>query len=142
MAIQIGQKGRPATTTATGDARDTGTPVSLAPTKPPRIRFADDFGGAGTLNYGRNRSMTPASIAPGTTIKSDLADDLRTTVGDSVLDAVQRFGTAAMRAPLVGDNVEDVRGIPATQLRPLTDKPAVPPAHGMRRRGGSDGSPG
>lgn len=132
MAMQNGDAPgkRNVKTTATGNAADTGTPVSIAPTKPPRIRFSDDFGGKGDLNYGRNRQNLPSSVEPGATVESDLAKDLRTTVNDPVLDAVQKFGTAAMRSPEVGDNVEDVRGTPATQIRDIAAK--AQPAFGMK----------
>lgn len=131
MAIQAdGSKNKPVETTATGNAKDTGTPVSLAPTKPPRFKFSDDFGGTGTLNYGHNRQDLPSSIEPGTTVESDLASDLRTTVGEPVLDAVQKYGTAAMKAPEVGDTPASARGTPDGQLRKLSanaapDHPAM-----------------
>lgn len=114
---------------ASGNSDNTGAPgPTPAPVKPPRVRFSDDFGGRGDLNYGRNRQNLPSSVEPGAMVESDLAKDLRTTVGDPVLDAVQRFGTAAMRAPEVGDDVEDVRGTPATQIRKIaaTNVPTHP----------------
>jgi hypothetical protein len=65
-----------------------------APTQAPRIRFSDDFGGKGDLNYGRNRQNLPASVEPGATVESDLAKDLRTSVDDPALATVIAKGTA------------------------------------------------
>jgi hypothetical protein len=72
-----------------------------APTQAPRIRFSDDFGGKGDLNYGRNRQNLPSSVEPGATVESDLAKDLRTTVTDPALAEIISRGTA--RNVMTGD---------------------------------------
>jgi hypothetical protein len=135
MAFQNGRSNKPATTTATGNATDTGTPKSLPPTK--RVAFTDQVGAAagkgGDGGYGENRYGGPSSVPPGQTVESRLATDLRTTSaagGDDVLETIQKFGSAAMRNPLPGDDVEDVKGAPASQLRDISDK-NVPDAFGM-----------
>jgi len=123
MAFQNGKKNRAVETTATGNASDTGTPKSLPPVK--RVAANLDFGGKGDQGYGRNRYGGPSSLSPGQTTESALATDLRTTAaagGDDVLGTVQKFGAAAMRSPLPGDDVEDVRGTPATQVRDVGNK--------------------
>lgn len=126
---------------AKGNSGDTAGPVvTPAPTKPPRIRFSDDFGGKGDLNYGRNRQNLPASVEPGATVESDLAKDLRTTIGDPVLSAVQQHGTAAMRTPLVGDHGEDVRGMPSTQIHDVSAANKTPTTFGMRSRNNEGGT--
>lgn len=138
MAYQTGQqKDKPATRTATGNSKDTGTPKSLPPTK--RIAFTDQVGAAagkgGDGGYGENRYGGPSSVNPGQTVESRLATDLRTTSaagadGGDVLETIQKFGSAAMRNPLPGDSVEDVKGTPASQTRDISDK-NVPDAFGM-----------
>jgi hypothetical protein len=47
-----------------------------------------------------------------------------------VLAAVQKFGSAAMRDPLPGDDVADVRGTPDGQIREIAAG-NVPDAFGM-----------
>ena len=75
--------------------------------------------------YGQNGYHGASSDVPGE----------RTTSGflpsDPVRDTVARFGSAAMRAPEVGDNVESVRGTPASQFRDVS-KIAAPTTFGMK----------
>lgn len=105
---------------AKGNSGDTAGPVKTpAPTKPPRVRFSDDFGGKGDLNYGRNRQNLPASVEPGATVESDLAKDLRTTVGDDALSYVQQHGTSKQDVSVTG------------QLRDIAAK-AQPTTFGMK----------
>lgn len=116
----------------------TGMPKNKAPTN--RVRFGDIspvFGGSGQHDggYGQNRWGGPSSTTPGQLVESPLATDLRTTAaqgadGGDVLATIGQFGTAAMRSPEVGDNVENVRGTPATQIRQIGAK-NVPDAFGM-----------
>ena len=73
-----------------------------APTQAPRIRFGDDFGGKGDLNYGRNRQNLPSSVEPGATVESDLAKDLRTSVDDPALATI--IGKGMARDLSVGDS--------------------------------------
>jgi hypothetical protein len=142
MAFQNGRKNRSVETTATGNAKDTGVPVSQPPVK--RVAAKLDFGGKGDQGYGSNRYGGPSSLNPGQTMESPLATDLRTTAaagGDDVLETVQKFGAAAMRSPLPGDEVENVKGLPASQLRDVSNN-GYPPAYGMAKRGADQGSPG
>jgi hypothetical protein len=125
MAIQVdGSKNKPVKTTATGNAADTGTPVSLPPIKPAKVAAPDVVSqtrneqNAGS-HYGLNGYRGPSSLNPGEAVKSPLADNM--SGDDTVLAAVQKFGSAAMRAPEVGDDVEDVKGTPATQIRKIAD---------------------
>jgi hypothetical protein len=116
---------------AKGNGPNTGMPKSVAPTK--RVAANLDFGGKGDQGYGRNRYGGPSSLTPGQTTESALATDLRTTAaagGDDVLSTVQKLGAAAMRSPLPGDEVEDVAGLPGSQVRDVGDK-NVPDSFGM-----------
>jgi hypothetical protein len=131
MANQVGSKNRPVKTTATGNAKDTGTPVSIPPSRPPI--FDKDFT-FGRQSYGSNAYSGASSDNPGDRTRSDLSVNNDDT--DPVLGALRQHGSAAMRAPEVGDDVEDVKGTPATQLRNITANPAVPTTFGMRNRSG------
>jgi hypothetical protein len=53
---------------------------------------------------------------------SPLAANMKATSergSDNVLDSIVKFGSAAMREALPGDDVEDVKGTPATQIRKI-----------------------
>lgn len=140
MAIQNTKKSRPVKTTATGNAADTGMPRT-PPAKPTRIRASDlegvfQGGGQHDGQYGQNRYAGASSYPMDAIPESPMAQDLRTTAaqgadGGDVLSTIQKFGSAAMRTPLPGDDVESVKGAPASQLRSLTLRPAVPDSYGM-----------
>lgn len=134
MAIQVdGSKNKAVQTTATGNAADTGTPVSLPPTKPARVAAPDVVSqvrneqNAGSF-YGLNGFRGASSVNPGEVTKSPLAENMQGD--DPVLAAVQKFGTAAMRTPEVGDDVADVRGTPDGQIRKI-GATNVPDSFGM-----------
>jgi hypothetical protein len=131
MAIQIdGSGNKPVKTTATGNAADTGTPVSIAPTRPAAPDEVSSVRAPSRAGHGMNGYAGASSLAPGQMTRSPLADNLVATVGDAALDAVVKFGSAAMRSPETGDDVEDVKGTPATQIRKLAPG-NVPDSWGM-----------
>lgn len=133
MAIKVdGSGNKPVKTTATGNAKDTGTPVNVAPTQRPP-EFAKDYT-FGRQGYGSNAYGGASSDTPGKRTRADMT--VNNDDSDPVLGALRQYGSAAMRSPEVGDDVEDVRGTPATQLRPMTNKPGVPVTFGMRNRNG------
>jgi hypothetical protein len=120
MAIQTdGSGNKPVKTTSTGNAADTGTPVSLPPTRPVAPDEVSAVRAGTKPGLGMNGFAGASSDPPGTFSRSPLAQNIDATVGDKTLDAVRQFGSAAMRAPEVGDDVEDVKGTPATQIRKL-----------------------
>jgi hypothetical protein len=133
MAYQV-QKG------ASGNAPNTGMPKNKPPVRQRFDQLTGVFGAPlpGKTHdgaYGQNRYGGASSTTPGQTVESPMATDLRTTAaqgadGGDVLATVQKFGAAAMRNPLPGDDVEDVRGTPATQLRDIAAK-ACPDSYGM-----------
>jgi hypothetical protein len=116
MAIQV-HKGKKSTT--------------AGPVVTPAPDARDKSFGRGS--YGANAYGGPSSIAPGVTVESPLASDLRS--GDDALDQVQRNGTAKPTPPSHG---------PGSQTRDLSDLAdnnlaQVPNAFGMRgaSRGGT-----
>ena len=128
MAIQNGDAPgkRNVKTTATGNAADTGTPVSIPPTKQPPD-YAKDFTW-GRTGYGANAFGGASSDTPGKRTRGNMSVNNDDT--DPVLSALRLHGSAAMRSPEVGDDVEDVRGTPATQIRDVSaaNKTPIHPA--------------
>jgi hypothetical protein len=82
----------------------------------------------GRQSYGANAYGGPSSLAPGHKERASLT--VNNDDSDAVLDAIKQHGTAAMRAPLPGDDVESVRGTPATQVRDVSaaNKTPIHPA--------------
>lgn len=113
-------------TTATGNAADTGTPVSIPPTKRPPD-FDKDFTW-GRQGYGGNAYGGASSDMPGKRTRADMS--VNNDDSDPVLNTIRQHGTAAMVPDPTGDNVESVRGTPATQLRKIGNK-NVADAFGM-----------
>lgn len=126
MAIQSGAGNPPGkkkvTTTATGNAADTGTPVSIPPTKRPP-EYDKDFTW-GRQGYGANAYGGASSDTPGKRTRADMS--VNNDDSDPVLAALRLHGSAAMRSPEVGDDVEDVRGTPATQIRDVSSANKTP----------------
>jgi hypothetical protein len=125
MAIQAdGSKNKAVTTTATGDASNTGMPKSLPPVKRAKVAAPDVVSqirneqNAGSY-FGLNGYRGGSSNNPGEITKSPLAENI--SGDDPVLAAVQEFGSAAMRAPEVGDDVAEVKGTPDGQIRKIAD---------------------
>lgn len=112
--------------TAAGNAPNTGMPKNVAPDVISAPRAAKS-------GYGENSYAGPSSLTPNDDSNkgvSPLAANLKQSSGDDVLDTIAKFGTAAMRAAEPGDDVETVKGMPATQLRKLApnnvpDHPAM-----------------
>lgn len=128
MAIQSGNPPgkKNVTTTATGNAADTGTPVSIAPTKRPPD-YEKDFSW-GRQGYGSNAYGGASSDTPGKRTRADMT--VNNDDSDPVLSALRLHGSAAMRVPLPGDDVESVKGTPATQIRDVSaaNKTPIHPA--------------
>jgi hypothetical protein len=82
-------------------------------------------------NYGANGYGGASSDTPSERTRAALTVNNDDT--DPVLAAVRGYGTAAMRAPEVGDDIEDVKGTPATQIRAIGDG-NVATKEGMRSR--------
>jgi hypothetical protein len=113
MAYQISKP-------AKGDAENTGAP---GPTPAPTKETAFGRG-----SYGANAYGGPSSIEPGAKSSSPMADAIRDAQNDGqdVLGKIQAHG---------------VTGSPSPQTRAISSEP-LPPAHGMRSRTASGGSPG
>ena len=82
--------------------------------------FASDALKPSKEGFGQNGFAGASSDLPGERTRAGLTVNNDDT--DPVLDAVKKFGTAAMRAPEVGDSVEDICGTPATQIRDIAAK--------------------
>ncbi len=131
MSIQAdGSGNKKVQTTATGNAADNGTPVTPAPTRRAAPDVASAVRAPSRAGVGMNGYAGASSLEPGVFTRSPLGDNIADTVNDPVLDAVRKFGSAAMRVPETGDDVEDVRGTPATQLRKFAPG-NVPDSWGM-----------
>jgi len=106
-------------TTANGNAADTGTPITPAPTRPqaPDVTLTRAPTPAG---YGMNGDRSRVSVDPGQNVESPLAANLR--AGDTALAAV-----------IAGKPIE-TNG-PTGQERPINPTP-FPTAHGHRNRSG------
>lgn len=118
---------------APGAGPDTGTPKSIAPTRPAppnavlevRRPTAQSYGEGGPLN---NQSRTN----PGEFVESDLGRNMRASVDDDgLLDKIIKDGTAKSGVDLEG----------SPQTRTVDDKP-FPAAHGQSSRQANSGSPG
>lgn len=123
--------------TAAGNAPATGMPKNVAPDVISEPR-------ASKSGYGQNSFAHASSLTPNDDAnigRSPLGANMKQAAGDEVLDTIIQHGSAAMRAAETGDSVEDVRGMPASQLRDVSNK-GYPPAHGMASRQAADGSPG
>ena len=84
--------------------------------------------GPSAAGYGMNNDPNSPSVAPGKRVLSPLAANLESSVDDDGVQAhVIAHGTAMPS--------------PDFQTRAVSDK-GYPPAHGMRSRTASDGSPG
>lgn len=129
MAIQSGAGNPPGKknvkTTATGNAADTGTPVSIPPkSRPPEYDKDFTWGRSG---YGANAYGGASSDTPGKRTRADMS--VNNDDGDPVLNTIRQHGTAAMTADPTGDRV-DVGGMPAPQVEEI-GKGNVPDAFGM-----------
>lgn len=125
MAIQAdGSKNKPVKTTATGNAKDTGTPVSIPPTQRPP-EYDKDFTW-GRSGYGSNAYGGASSDLPGKRTRAEMSVNNDDT--DPVLRQLRLTGSASMRAD-VGDNVESVKGTPATQIRDVSAAANKTPIH-------------
>ena len=113
---------------AKGNAADTGTPVTPAPTKSAMPDLVSKVRAPSQQGYSQNGPANPSSIAPGTQLLSPMAQVLKEAQddGEHALDAIIAHGT---------------RGAPTWETRPVSDK-GYPPAHGMKSRASDDGSPG
>ena len=133
MAIQSGNGDAPGAKRgvkvgATGNAPGAGPVKTPAPTAhPPGSEKDFTFG---RQSYGANAYGGPSSLTPGKKERASLT--VNNDDSDAVLDAIKQHGTAAMRAPLPGDDVEDVRGTPATQIRDVSAANKTPIAFGMK----------
>ncbi|HVA17446.1 MAG TPA: hypothetical protein VMV59_07000 [Candidatus Dormibacteraeota bacterium] len=127
MAIQIGKQS--AKIAARGDAPNTGAPgptpapvkrvVPAAPDAVSSIRHP-------TLaaDYGQNGYVGRTSTNPGERVASDLAENMRATAGDDVLDNIIARGTARADAEFE---------LQSPQTRTVDASP-ITPAFGMRSR--------
>jgi hypothetical protein len=118
MAFQNGQKNKPVKTTATGNGKDTGTPVSVAPTKRPPD-FDKDFT-YGRQSYGANAYGGASSLPPGGKERASLT--VNNDDDDEVLNAIKQKGSAAMSVSPTGDAVTATEGVTGSQLRDIADK--------------------
>jgi hypothetical protein len=117
---------KPSSDVAVGDGANTGMPRPVAPDVISEPRAAKS--GYGQNSYSGASSLTPMDDSNKGV--SPLAANMKAASGDDVLDTIVKFGAAAMRAAEPGDDVESVRGTPATQLRKLAPG-NVPDAFGM-----------
>jgi hypothetical protein len=108
-------------TTARGNATDTGTPITPAPTRP-QAPDATNVRNPTPVGYGQNGDRSRVSVDPGKTVQSPLAANLRASVGDAALDAV------IAGKPIGTDG-------PTGQERPINPAP-FPTTHSMRNRSG------
>ena len=118
-------------TTATGNAADTGTPVSLPPTRRAAPDEVSSVRAPSRAGYGMNGFSGASSTPPGVLTRSPLGDNLVDSVNDPALDAILKSGTANGRvetgAPQTRDvgksTVPDAQGMELSRLRqPSTAK--------------------
>jgi hypothetical protein len=95
MAIQAdGSSNKPVKTTATGNAADTGTPVTPAPTRRAAPDEVTSVRSPSRAGYGMNNYPGASSLAPGQMTRSPLGDNLADSMNDPTLDAIVKLGTA------------------------------------------------
>jgi hypothetical protein len=133
---------------ASGNAPGAGPVTTPAPTqRPPGSEKDFTFG---RQSYGANAYGGPSSLTPGHKERASIT--VNNDDSDATLSAIKQHGSAAMRVPLPGDDVEDVRGTPATQIRdvsaanktPVTfghKDPNANPAKAPSALGASNGAP-
>jgi len=120
MSVQSDGTGNPPVkTTATGNAKDTGTPVSLPPTRRAAPDEVTSVRAPSRAGYGMNNYPGASSTPPGVLTRSPLADNLVDSVTDPALDQILKSGTASGKVEI---------GAPQTRTIPPGN---VPDAFGM-----------